>query len=464
MRILIIDDDKAIRFALGELLTNNGYEVMTSDSGEKGLEIINTNQIDTAIVDYQLPSINGLEVLEKIKSSYNNIHVILITAFGNEEIAIKAIKNGAFDYVAKPFNNEELLNRLNHIKNTFIVKDDSINEKFGYYFSDKMKELVKKVITLSATDIPLLITGESGTGKELIARLAHFHSGRSGRFIPVNCSAIPSTLIESELFGAEKGAYTGAFKSKTGLFEIAHNGTIFLDEIAEMDINLQSKLLRALQENEITRIGSTESIKINTRVIAATNVNIEEEVKNKKFREDLFYRLNGARIVIPPLRERKDEIKHMAKVFLNIFSQKYNKAIVGFNEDAYERLLNYNWPGNIRELKSKIEEIVIFCNSQYIQKNDIKLQSKDDNSNSTLEDSNINSNHENSRLFVFDSFNKLPDKLVEAKKILNEEFEKAFIMHHLQKNNWKVSDTANKIGMFRQDLYKKIKKYGLERK
>ncbi len=458
MNILIVDDDKSIRFALKELFLKNDFNVFESSSGEEALNEITKNFFQIALIDYQLPGMNGLDLLKKIKTDYEHIEIIFITAFGNENIAINAIKNGSFDYVAKPFDNEELLNRINNLKDKIINKTKDNEIQFGYYYSPQMLSIIEKVKTISKSDIPILITGESGTGKELIAKLIHNHSGRTGKFITINCSAIPDTLIESELFGAEKGSYTSSTKTKIGLFEEANNGTIFLDEIGEMNVDLQVKLLRVLQEGEINRIGTNNPIKLNTRVVAATNINIIEEIKNKKFREDLYYRLNGIKIDIPPLRDRIEDVKYLSIVFLNFFSNKYNKNIKGFTDNSINYLQNYSWPGNIRELKNKIEQAVVLSTSQWLN-----LSFEDKNLIKDKIEVDLKSNKKKQIIFPSGDIENLPSKIIKAKKIINDAFEKEFILFYLKKNDWKVSKAAKEMGLYRQDLYCRIKKYKIKK-
>ncbi|OHD13887.1 MAG: hypothetical protein A2Y34_02420 [Spirochaetes bacterium GWC1_27_15] len=451
MKIGIIDDDKIVRFSISELLKNITDEIYQFESGEDFLEYLKSNNVDLAIIDYQLKGINGLQLLKEIKINYQWIEVVLITGFGSEKIAIEAIKSGAYDYIAKPFNNEEFLNRVNHIKEKIKLEDNA--ELFGSYFSPSMKSIVEKVKTLSKTDIPILITGESGTGKELIAKIVHYYSGRTGKFLAINCSSIPANLVESELFGAEKGSFTGANTRKIGFFEIANEGSLFLDEVGEIPYGMQAKLLRTIQESEIMRIGGGIPIKINTRIIAATNRDVEEEILNKKFRDDLFYRLNVGNIKIPPLRNRKEDIKPLAYVFLNEFNKKYKKNILGFSSTLLDSFLSYSWHGNIRELKNKIEEAFIFCNGDYISEQHLNL-----NILNSIKQTDSKKNNYN---FSFD-INELPEDLVEAKKIISNEFEKKFILYHLSKNNYNVNNTAQNIGLYRQELYKKIKILNIE--
>ncbi|MCG8569186.1 MAG: sigma-54 dependent transcriptional regulator [Spirochaetes bacterium] len=478
MKVLIVDDEKTLRFALTELFTHAGYQVYSSSDGEEALQKLENQSIDIVILDYHLPGLNGLELLSIIKENYQWIQVILITAFGSEQVAIDAIKKGAYDYISKPFNNEALLNRINHIRSSREQMDESTDSRFGYYFSPVMSTMIDKIKTIARTEIPLLITGESGTGKELIARICHHHSERQGNFISVNCSALPQTLIESELFGSEKGAFTGSIGKKVGFFELAHNGTIFLDEIGEMPFEMQAKILRVLQEGEIQRLGGGLPIKINSRVIAATNRNLEEEIAKGNFREDLYYRLNVIQLKIPSLRFRKEEIQPLTLAFLKEFNKKYEKQIQGFDENSLAQLQNHTWPGNIRELKNKIEQAVLFCNNDWISASDLSLSDEimdkkeksnienDQQATETLKKTNTASSpvqptNQNEKLLI--SISQFPDQITQAKKEAIDIFEKEFILHYLNKNQWNVKNTASQIGLCRQDLYKKMKKLGIQK-
>ncbi|MCG8569877.1 MAG: sigma-54 dependent transcriptional regulator, partial [Spirochaetes bacterium] len=301
------------------------------------------------------------------------------------------------------------------------------------------------------TDVPILITGESGTGKELIAQLCHLKSNRHGRFISVNCSALPAGLFESELFGAEKGSYTGAYQQKIGFFELADNGTIFLDEIGELPYEMQAKLLRVLQEKQIIRVGGIEHIKINARIVTATNRNLEEEINKKKFREDLFYRLNVIQLRLPALREREEEIIPLAKKFLKDFCQKYDKQIKGFTSDMEKQMNKYLWPGNIRELRNKIEQAVILSNNEWLNEKDINISTL--SNTYSLQKSDLYSS----------MLNQLPENITIAKKMITEQFEREFICYHLLKNQKNVKQTAEKIGLYRQNLYKRINDLGIDK-
>jgi len=472
MKILIVDDEASLRFALTELLTGEGYTTFTAGSGEEAINILENENIDIAILDYHLPGINGVELLTMIKQNYKWIQVILITAYGSETVAINAIKISAYDYITKPFDNETLLNRISHIRDSISKKQNDSDMEFGSYFSPSMLSIIEKVKAVSMADIPILITGESGTGKELIAKNCHHYSKREGKFVSINCSALPASLIESELFGSEKGSYTGSVSKKVGLFELADNGTIFLDEIGELPFEMQAKLLRVLQEGEIVRIGGGLPIKINSRVVAATNRDIPIEIKNGRFREDLFYRLNVIEIKIPPLRKRKEEIKALSTMFLNQFNNKYKKEILGFDKETIDVMLSYQWQGNIRELKNRIEQAVILCQKQWISAIDLQIiendfktedekESEDDFIESINETVGKNTGVQNKKN-IFD-FENLPNNLVAAKKEISNLFEREFVLWYLNKNRWNVKLTSDEIGLCRQDLYKKMKTLGIQK-
>ena len=463
MKILIVDDEKALCIALSSLLKHNGYDTVFTNSFDDCLLMIKKDFFEIIILDYQLKGRNGLEILSIIKRQYPLTQVIFITAFGNENLAITAIKNGAYDYVKKPFDNDELLNRVSHIKESFILKSGVTIPRDGYFFSTAMNSIIEKVKTISKTDVPVLLTGESGTGKEVIAKMIHKYSERTGNFVPVNCSAIPENLIESALFGAEKGSYTGASERKMGFFESADKGSIFLDEIAELPIDLQAKFLRVLQENEITRVGGSLPVKIKTRVISATNKDIENEVKNNKFREDLFYRLNLIRIHIPSLRERRDEIKPLAQVFLKDFSKKYEKNIIGFDEKVLDYFQKYEWPGNIRELKNTVEKSVIFSKREWIETGDLEIGNLEICNLQNENTLKISTGDDNKAAAGEDyDFKALPANITQAKKIISSKFEKEFIIYYLKKNNFNITRTGSEIGLHRQDLYKKMKELGIK--
>ncbi len=385
MKILIIDDEENLVNVMKINFEKKGYEVRTAYTGRSGIEEFAKFAPTCVLTDLKMPDINGLEVLKEIKTADYDVPVILITAYGSVESAINAVKMGAYDFIAKPFD-FEVLHKL--VKEAIEMYQVIRNEK-SYLTSEierafpgvvgknkKMKEIFDIIADISYSNANVFITGESGTGKDLIARTIHFLSSRkSGAFIVINCAALPEDLLEAELFGYEKGAFTSALSDKPGLFEVANGGTIFLDEISEMSSKLQAKLLNAIQNREIRRVGGIKSIKIDVRFIASSNKNIEKEVQEKRFREDLYYRLNVIRIHLPALRERKEDISLLSSYFIRKFSRKNSKNIKGLSNEALFKLMNYDFNGNVRELENIIEKAVILEKSEYITAKHIEIES-----------------------------------------------------------------------------------------
>ncbi len=383
--ILIVDDDDLVLQSLKMVLREAGYKVKTANSAIVALDVLKKVRVDLVITDLKMPKMPGLVFLEKVKQEYPDIPVIMITAYATVETAVEAMKKGAFDYIMKPFSADEIELLVKRAIESVQLKRENeqlkevlrqeIQDEFVIIGEDpKMKELLNLVRKIARTQASVLIQGETGTGKELIARAICFYSDRRDKpYIRMNCAAVPETLIEAELFGYEKGAFTGAVVRRLGKFELANGGTILLDEISEMPINLQAKLLRVLQEKEIDRLGSQTPVKIDVRVIATTNRNLVEEVKKGNFREDLFFRLNVVPIYIPPLRERKQDIPLLAKYFLNKYAKQIGKKMKAISDQAIEVLMDYHWPGNVRELENCIHRAVILSGSDIIKKEDIFL-------------------------------------------------------------------------------------------
>lgn len=378
-QVLIIDDQSLIRNSLRVALEKEGYRVLTAKTGQEGMRIVKTDTVDLVLLDVRLPDIDGIEVLRSIKEADAEIIVIMMTGYGTIENAVNAMKLGAFDFVSKPFKSRHVSTIIKLALETKRLKRE-VMELRGrnreLYGTDKIigqspamvksMEMVRKVSQIESSTV--LIEGESGTGKELIAKAIHYNSPRSnGPFVEINCSAIPYTLLESELFGYEQGAFTDAKKVKKGLFEQASDGTLFLDEIGDMDLGMQAKVLNVLQEQRFRRLGGDRVIETNARIIAATNHNLREDVSRKKFRQDLFYRINVIHIYLPPLRERKEDILPLAKYFINEFNVSFKKTVRGISQDAADQLMNYAWPGNVRELRNTIERIMIIDNPEIIQ-------------------------------------------------------------------------------------------------
>ncbi|MCX6583259.1 MAG: sigma-54 dependent transcriptional regulator [Candidatus Aminicenantes bacterium] len=377
LKILVIDDDPSIRNMLAIVLKKSGFQVTCTESGKTSLEKLKKESFDLIISDIKMPDIDGIELLKKIKTISPEIPVIMITAFASANDAVEAMKLGAEDYVTKPFSLDELkiiidraIYKTNMEKENIQLKSRLTDkEKFENIVgkNQKMLDIFEMVDTISQTDSSVLINGESGTGKELIARAIHNKSERSGcKFVSINCGALPENLLESELFGHTKGAFTDAYKDKQGLFEAAHKGALFLDEISEMSPKMQVKLLRALQERKIRRVGGNEELEIDVRIISATNKDLTEKMKTGEFRSDLFYRLNVISINLPPLRERRDDIPLLLEFFLKIFNEKFNRDIEGFEKDALELFNSYPWPGNIRELENVVERAVALEKGKFI--------------------------------------------------------------------------------------------------
>lgn len=378
-KILIVDDEPGMREFLEIMLEKEGYTVETTADGRKAVEKIESKPFDLAIVDIQMPVMNGIEVLKRINEKKTDTTAIMITAFASHETAIEAMKLGAYDYITKPFKIDEiklvirkaLEKRRLERENSRLRKELETKYGLGNIIGRssailKVFDLIKRVAELK---VNILVTGESGTGKELVARAIHYTGIRQqGPFVPVNCGAIPETLMESELFGYRRGAFTGATKDKKGLFEEADGGTIFLDEIADLPIHLQVKLLRVLEDKTVRPLGSTEPVPIDVRVIAATNKNLEEEVTRGRFREDLFYRLNVIKIVLPPLRERKEDVSPLALHFIDKYSREMEKDIRGISPKALEVLESYHYPGNVRELENIIARCVALETSNVIRR------------------------------------------------------------------------------------------------
>ncbi len=380
--IHVIDDEPVIQDVLGQLLTAEGYEVEFSSSGEEALEKQTKQSFDLILLDLLMPGLDGIEVLKAVKKIDPQALIIIITAYASVESAIAAMKMGAYDYIQKPFKHDELLlviqRALEHkrLQEENIRLRDELEKKFGFANiigrSKVMQNIFEMIKAIAPTRSTILIQGESGTGKELVARAIHHHSDRAGYpFIVVNSGSLPPDLLESHLFGHVKGAFTGAVSHKPGLFEAADKGTIFFDEISTIGLETQAKLLRVMQDKEFMRLGGTKTIRVDVRIIAATNTDLEELIEQKAFRQDLFYRLNVIKIELPPLRKRKEDISLLVQHFINKFNQENNKEIEGVSEDVMEILESYHWPGNVRELENVIERAVVLTKSKIITRSSL---------------------------------------------------------------------------------------------
>jgi DNA-binding NtrC family response regulator len=381
-RVLVVDDDPAMQELLRDELQERGYQVTAVGDGYTAMRILGEEEYDVVLTDLRLRGMQGLELLNDVKRSFSDTNVIILTAFGTVETAIEAMKHGAYDYVMKPIKGDELVLTIGKAVRDARLRREvqqlrrAVREEYSFHQilgkSKVMREVFDLIRRVAGSQANVLITGESGTGKELVAKAIHFNSDRrDGPFVPVNCAAIPDTLLESELFGHIRGAFTDARGDKRGLFEEAHGGTLFLDEISELPIMLQPKLLRAIQEKEIRRVGSTKAIAVDVRIIAATNRALAEEVKAKRFREDLYYRLNVIEIRMPPLRERREDIPLLVDAFIKKFAMASQKAVTGVTEEALSLLMDYPWPGNVRELENAVERAVTLARGDKVRPEDL---------------------------------------------------------------------------------------------
>ena len=441
--VLIIDDEEGIRESLSVILEDEGYRVVSAGSGEEALTMLQEQLPDLIILDVWLPGMDGIQTLQEITALKKELPVIMISGHGNIEVAVKATRIGAYDFLEKPLSLERvILSSKRALERGALEREnkdlkDNLTKKWKLIGeSPSLKALRAQIEMAAQSNSRVLITGESGSGKELVARLLHGMSSRSGRpFVELNCAAMPYELIESELFGHEKGSFTGAFEKKKGKFELADRGTLFLDEIGDMSLQTQSKVLRVIETQDFQRVGGNTTIKVDVRIIAATNKDLTEEVKRGKFRDDLFFRLNVVPIVVPPLREHKEDIPALVDHFVKSLAAEYGQPPKRIMADAIKSLQEYGWPGNIRELKNLIERLVIMTPSADIHAKDFHLAG---------------------RLEGADYFN------CRTLKQAREAFERDFIARKLEENSWNVSRTAEVLDIERSNLHRKIKAYHIQ--
>jgi two-component system response regulator HydG len=440
--ILVVDDEPSMRTTLSILLKREGYAVSQAGDGREALEKLKKGEFQMILTDLKMEGLDGMELLREVKARNPGIEILIFTAYGTVDSAVEAMKLGAYDYIGKPFDEEELLLKVNRaLEHTALVKEvrelkallaGQEGEKDIVAKSEGMRLVLMRVSRVAPTEATVIIQGESGTGKELVARAIHNASPRSnGPFIPINCSTLPETLLESELFGYERGSFTGADKAHEGLFEAAHGGTLVLDEIGDMPKSLQGKILRVLQEGEVRRVGSTTAAKVDVRILALTNKDIEKLVAKGDFREDLFYRLNVVRIKIPPLRERTDGIIPLAHHFLEMYAGRAKKNIKGFTPDAIQAILHHSWPGNVRELENGVERGVILARSEYITAQDLSLDSL--------------------------TGGERPDKNITLK-----ELQRRHILSVLERHKGNQARAAKELGIGRNTLWRWLKRYGIQ--
>lgn len=451
-RVLIVDDETNIRKVLKALVEQQGYSASEARNGMEAISCLKKEEIHTIITDLRMPHLDGMGFLKRVSDQYPDIPVIIITAHETVDSAVSALKLGAFDYISKPFENQEMVQVIGKAINTYQSKSRSPSDLEIHSDlisqSPKMKEILKIIQKVSDSPSTVLITGESGTGKELVARALHNRSSRSqNSFIAINCSAIPSTLIESELFGYERGAFTGAVTSKPGRFELANQGTLFLDEIGEISQEMQAKLLRVLQNSEIERVGGIQTLKIDIRLISATNKDLTEEVKKGNFREDLYYRLNVVPIYLPPLRERLEDFPTLVNFFIEKYNKKLGKKIQGMDEQAMGMLSQFEWPGNIRQLENVIERMILLNEGDRLTLKSIPKEILGDTPMAVSAPQAIGNS----------SFKEIV-------KETTQKIEKELILKALEETHGNVTRASKKLGISRKSLQNKIKEYQLHGK
>jgi two-component system nitrogen regulation response regulator NtrX len=445
--ILIVDDEHSILQSLQGVFSDEGFEVVCAESGVEAQERIEEVIPDLVLLDIWMPGMDGIDTMVRIKEGHPFIPVIMMSGHGTIETAVKATKLGAYDFIEKPLSLEKLILSVNNALDYYRLEEEvsRLKEKVKYNItgqSEAITALKEQLRIIAPTNAWVLIAGENGTGKELVAHTIHRLSRRSAKpMVEVNCAAIPENLIESELFGHEKGAFTGAGSMRKGKFDQAHEGTIFLDEIGDMSLKAQSKTLRILQEQRFERVGGTRTIEVDVRVIAATNKDLEQEIQKGNFREDLYFRLNVIPVRVPPLRERSEDIQELVKEFVTEFSLTTNMEPKEMTPEAITRLQKYDWPGNVRELKNLVERLMIMTQGKVIQAKDIPPPFSESP----------------------ETKGRFGDALLrETLKQAKGEFEKAYLEKKLREFEWNISQTAEAIGIERSNLHKKIKSYGLD--
>ena len=449
-KVLIVDDEKNYLFVLEDLLSDEGYEVLTASTASEGLEIIQRESIDTVLSDIKMPGMTGIELLEKILNMDSDLPVILMTAFAEVDQAVNAMKKGALDHIQKPFDNQDVKRAVARgVEKRQLVKsirrlETELGNSWGNIVgeSEQMKKVFSIMQRVADTPTTVLVTGESGTGKELVARGLHQASSRNqAPFVSLNSAAIPENLLESELFGHEKGSFTGAVGLKEGKFEYANNGTLFLDEVGEMPLNLQVKLLRVLQEQEFQRVGGNKEIKVNVRLVAATNKDLKEEVEMGRFRGDLFFRLNVVNVKVPPLRERRSDIPFLVAHFVGKYSRKLDRKIKEVDPEAMRVLYSYNWPGNVRELENVIESALVMSRGSTVKKSDLPSELR--THGQIFEDTETLISMDSGLMDTLDA--------IEAK----------MIRQALKQSGNVQAQAAKILGISRSNLQYKLKKYGI---
>ncbi len=459
IRILIVDDEKAARYGMVKALRPEGYHVSEAEDGLSAMTLMQADPFDIIITDVTMPGMNGIDLLKKIKELRPEVFVVVITAHGSERLAVEAIKSGAFNYLPKPYDIEELRALVGHAAQQVLITQENIQLKkeireikgFGQFVGEtaQMRKIYDLIERVSKNNITVLIRGESGTGKELVARTIHDQSDRrKGPFQSINCAALPRDLIESELFGYEKGAFTGAVSTKQGKFEAANGGTLFLDEIGDMSPDTQAKVLRVIQERKFERVGGTESISVDVRILSATHRDLSKLIREGLFREDLFYRINVVEIELPPLRARNADVVSLSNYYLNFFAKKHDVGVKHFSQDALKKMMDYEWPGNVRELINVVERCVVLSSTEEIPSENLPGEI-------------THAEKPSSSLGVREMLESGDVSFQDAKHRVVQTFEREFFLEAMRLQNWNISQTAIKLGMKRQYLQQKLKELGL---
>ena len=444
-KLLIVDDEINIIKTLSSILQDEDHIVYSCRTGDEALDFLRGNDVDLAILDVWLPDVDGIDLLERIKGMYPDVAIVMISGHGSIDIAVKSTKLGAYDFIQKPLAMERIITSVNNALEHMRLRRENIKLRKEFHVDDEMIGNSAKIMdireiieTAAKTNARVFITGDSGTGKELVARAIYYRSKRSDKpFVKVNCAAIPNELIESELFGHEKGAFTGAINRRMGKFEMANKGTMFLDEVCDMSASAQAKVLRVLQENQFERVGGNETITVDVRVIAATNVDVKKAVEESTFREDLYYRLNVIPIHMPTLTERMDDFPVLVNYFLERFSEEHGIGLKQIDDTGMKELMKHSWPGNVRELKNVIERLSIMVPAEEIGKDDILKHME-----------------------AYD-YDDMITKDISSLKKAREEFEKDLIVKVLKKNDRNVTLAAKELGIERTNLHRKIKQYNI---
>ncbi len=474
-KILIVDNDEGLIHFLTRLFVKQGYEVASCMDGISGLNRVKSEAFDLILLDYKMPGLNGLETLLEIKHAQIKTPVIVMTAYGTTETAIEAMKLGAYDYLLKPFDTEGLKRlaadalEVNRLMKEIVSLPSSVTEILPPVgglvrivgTSPQMQEVFKLIGQVAEKDVGVLITGESGTGKELVARAIYHHSHRKDKpFMAVNCAAVPDTLFESELFGYERGAFTGAYRSYVGKFERCDAGTLFFDEVGDMSLNTQAKVLRVLQEREFERLGGTETINVDVRILAATNKNLEKEIEEGRFREDLYYRLKVISIELPPLRERPDDIPALVKYFVGRFAEEYGKPVHYVADQTIHKLKAYAWPGNVRELENHLRRSVLMSKGDVLLVEHVQFEDEQENTHGTLSHDEITRSLKQRVADIVQEILPLADDQQAHANVIDL-IEEAIIARALQECGYNQVRTARMLGISRNTLRHRIKKYNL---